>query len=130
MGIVFGTIGWSNDINTRNDSDIITMDHILIYAYGYSLALGLCTVVFVGEILYFHRNRISVVVSHVLTAVWHEAKSVLNHFFRNAVTASVRIRDSIDHMQKRIITNLMISVARRLTRNNRTTPIQRAWSQE
>lgn len=118
----------SNDNNVRND--IITMDHIMVYAYEYSLAMGLCTVVSVGEILHFHRNRISVVVSHVFTAVSHVAKSVPNNFFRDAVAASVCIKDSMNGMRKRIFPNSMISMARRLTRTNRTTPIQRAWRQK
>lgn len=42
----------------QDQSVYITMDHIWIYVYGFVIANGLCTVVFFGEILYFHWNTI------------------------------------------------------------------------
>lgn len=41
-----------------DQSDFITMDHIWIYVYGYLIANGLCITVFIGEMLYFHWERI------------------------------------------------------------------------
>lgn len=39
-------------------SEVITMEHIRIYLYGFLIANGLCTLVFFGEIMHFHRKTI------------------------------------------------------------------------
>lgn len=114
------TLRTSDDKNHGYDSDMITMDHIWIYIYGYCLAMGLCTAVFVGEILHFHRKRILDAVGRVLTAIWNKVKTIQNHFCLFGNAAIVGIRKCLKRVRKRIFPYSMLPV-----RTNRITPIQR-----
>lgn len=46
------------DGGQQDQFDSITMHHIWIYVYGFLIANGLCALIFLGEILYFHWKKI------------------------------------------------------------------------
>lgn len=115
-----------NDNKPQINSDIITMDHLWIYVYGYFLAMGLCTMVFVGEILHFHRARIMGAMGRVAIPVWQMPKRVKCDVCLIASAASISFRKLLKRVRKRIFPYSVVPTPHRLMHANRIVRIQRA----
>lgn len=105
-----------NTFQTNSNIIIITMENVWIYVYGYFLAIGLCTVVFAGEILHFHRERISRYLRHMLT-------KISSRFCRFA-TAAADAFGKLSRRVQKMIHSYSVMRPRWLGHTNRITPTQ------
>lgn len=100
--------------------------HIRIYIYGYFLAVGLCTMIFVGEHLHFHGTRISGVLGRAINGAWCMVKRIKSGICLFANVVSDGLRKLFKRMRMRFFPYSLISNRRRLTLANHIATIQRA----